>query len=151
MRIERACIIFLPSSSAWKESARQAKVFFPLLLTAFSPIMFGLNKKSICFPFVFWMLCAFWMVWYVCAIEHCVVYTSSYNAILEGRTHHASPLFCHLIVSLPLAYLFLHIRWGILWCAKRLHKRARIIHTLHYSVFQYVCILGIYFVGLYSL
>ena len=83
MRIERACIIFLPSSSAWKESARQAKVFFPLLLTAFSPIMFGLNKKSICFPFVYFeytqaLLCAYSRVW-------CT--SSSYNAILEGRNH----------------------------------------------------------------
>ena len=57
--------------------------FFPLSPPPFSPIMFGLNKKSICFPFVYFeytqaLLCAYSRVW-------CT--SSSYNAILEGRIH----------------------------------------------------------------
>ena len=56
---------------------------FPLSPPPFSPIMFGLNKKSICFPFVYFeytqaLLCAYSRVW-------CT--SSSYNAILEGRNH----------------------------------------------------------------
>ena len=59
-----------------------AKVF-SLSPPPFSPIMFGLNKKSICFPFVYFeytqaLLCAYSRVW-------CT--SSSYNAILEGRNH----------------------------------------------------------------
>lgn len=56
---------------------------FSLSPPPFSPIMFGLNKKSICFPFVYFeytqaLLCAYSRVW-------CT--SSSYNAILEGRIH----------------------------------------------------------------
>ena len=114
--------------------------FFPLSPPPFSPIMFGLNKKSICFPFVYFeytqaLLCAYSRVW-------CT--SSSYNAILEGRNHaffvlllsHCFAMKTSLslvcINAAPFAYLFPffshHTRalrsdwkwWGILWCAKRL-------------------------------